>query len=346
MAQERTHQATPRQRQRFAQRGEIAKSRDLTTTLVLLATSGGIAFSLSGYPSLLGFAKRRLGDLNRPLDATVAGEILQTFATTVASPLVAALAAVLLAATIPARGRLPWVAIKLDFSRLNPLPKLQELFFSLNALTNLGASLVKVGVVGAVCGWTLYETLPAILSHSPTPYSGLRAMAMHVLLPMSIRCTVALLALSAVDFGLNWVKLERKMKMTTQELKDEQKEDMGDPHVKQRRRRRAQELARERSINAVPAADVVVVNPTHFAVALKYHSAKMQAPTVVAKGADRQAERIRALARRSGVPVVSQPPLTRALFRAVPLGKEIPAELYQAVAVVLSHVYRIRGRVA
>jgi len=156
---------------------------------------------------------------------------------------------------------------------------------------------------------------------------------------------MALGALAAIDFVLAKRRMSAKMKMTPDEIKREHKESEGDPMVKGKRRARMRQLAKRRMASEVKAADVVVVNPTHYAVALRYRADSDAAPRVVAKGADEVAEHIRALARQAGVPILSRPPLARALFK-VAEGGQVPAPLYKAVAEVLAYVYRLRPGLA
>jgi flagellar biosynthesis protein FlhB len=142
------------------------------------------------------------------------------------------------------------------------------------------------------------------------------------------------------------VQFQTRNMMTKQEIEDERRRSEGDPTMKMRQRRARNELMRQRMMDAVPKADVIVTNPTHFSVALRYDRKRDAAPTVVAKGVDDMAMRIRELAREHGVPLMEDPPLARALFRAVKVGQTIPERFYQAVATVLSHVYRLKGRTA
>ena len=149
--------------------------------------------------------------------------------------------------------------------------------------------------------------------------------------------------MGALDYALARHLLEKKMRMTKQEVKEEHKREEGDPLVKGRIRGKQRQLARRRMMEAVKTADVVVTNPTHLAVALAYRAGEMGAPSVVAKGGDAMCERIKAVARASGVPIVENKPLARALYKSVPVGREIPGALYRAVAEVLAYVYARRG---
>jgi flagellar biosynthetic protein FlhB len=156
----------------------------------------------------------------------------------------------------------------------------------------------------------------------------------------------ALAALAVIDYVLQRRRLWARMRMTRAEVMREQKQEEGDPQIKRRRKKRMQEISRRRLESAVKGANVVIINPTEYAVALRYRSQHEQAPRVVAKGRGALAERIRKLARRAGIPIMAEPPLCRLIYRLVPEGREIPAQLYRAVAEVLAYVYRIQRRTA
>ena len=160
---------------------------------------------------------------------------------------------------------------------------------------------------------------------------------------LAVKAGIAFLLIAVIDYIIKWYETEQDLKMSLKEIKDEHKNTEGDPMQKGKRRQMARDLVDSRSVKNVVEADVVVVNPTHYAVAIKYDSS-MAAPKVLAKGVDEQAARIRAIARQHYIPVVPQPPLARALYRQVKVGKEVPSDLYQAVALVLAHVYKRNGK--
>ena len=344
--QDKQHEASARQRQTFADRGEVARSRDLVAAVVaVVAATALVGQAPTLARQLVRFLRFALGQLQARPETLWAGAS-GTFARSVL-PLGATCAAAALGmGLLQARGLSALQRPKFDLSRLNPIPRLGQLF-GLNAgLATLALTLGKVAVLATVCALTLQQIVPASAQAAPTGLYAAWGLGMGMVATLARRALGVLLLLGLADYGLAYWKMQRRMRMSHQELRDEQKEEAGDPRVRLRRRRLHRELAKQRSLQDVPRADVVLVNPTHFAVALSYDSAKMAAPRLLAKGADADAERIRALARRHGVPVVSQPPLTRLLYRNVRVGKNVPAELYQAVAVVLAHVYRLRRRPA
>ncbi len=229
-----------------------------------------------------------------------------------------------------------------DFARLSPMAGLKRLF-GLRGASELGKALLKCLVVGGVCAaivsWTFRDVL-ALAHMEPRAAIGRGAR----LVAWAFVWLCASLALVAVvDVPLQLFQFKRALRMTRQELRDEAKESDGRPETKQRIRQMQQTLARRRMMHKVPTADVVIVNPTHFAVALKYDPKKMRAPRVLAKGVDLVALNIRRIAEENRVPVFEAPKLARALYRSTDLNKEIPAGLYAAVAQVLSYIFRIRS---
>lgn len=345
MDDNRTLPATERQRQRFAARGDIAKSPLLASSGVLLAGAAVASFAGTSVASaMVGLARLSFGDLGNlePGAAVIAAG--RAFVTVAGPFMLAAVVGAVGLGLAQTRGAVAEEAAGFDLERLNPIPRLQQMFASRDALISLVVSLVKTAVVAAVIYVTLKNRLPPLLTRVPASLGDGLAGGSDLLATLLLRAGLATLFLGVADYAVNWFRLEQRMRMTFDEVREETKDDLGNPQVRARRRRRMRELLRQRSLREVPKADVVVTNPTHFAVAIVYRSKKMSAPRVVAKGADLFAKRIRELAQRSGVPVIEEPPLARALYKRVKVGKEVPAELYKAVAVVLAHVYRLRRR--
>jgi flagellar biosynthetic protein FlhB len=228
-----------------------------------------------------------------------------------------------------------------DFNRLSPLEGVKRLF-GLRGVTELGKALLKCAVVGGVCAgvvtWLFGDVL-ALGRMAPRAAIGRGAG----LLSWAFVWLCASLALIAiVDVPLQLFQFKRSLRMTRQEVRDEVKEHDGNPQIKQRIRQLQQATARRRMMHKVPTADVVIVNPTHFAVALKYEPNRMRAPQVVAKGVDLVAQNIRRIAAEHRVPIFDSPRLARALYKSTDLNREIPAGLYMAVAQVLSYIFRVR----
>ncbi len=263
-----------------------------------------------------------------------------------ALPLAVANLVMLVVLLTQSRGIL-WVPDKLipDFSRMNPLAGIKRMFGPAQ-LFDLGKQLAKMSVVGTVLVWMSWPhvreyrnlaqlSIGAILSYLQ---DRIYSLVLAVLLISSV--------ITAADYWFQHWRYVQKMRMTRQELRDEHKQSEGDPMIKGRLRSMRMKRARQRMMQAVPKADVVVTNPTHYAVALKYDMDSMAAPVLVAKGTDLVAKRIRDLAEENEVPVVENPPLARALYATVELDEEIPPEHYKTVAEVISYVMKLKGKIA
>jgi flagellar biosynthetic protein FlhB len=232
-------------------------------------------------------------------------------------------------------------ALTPDFSRLSPLSGIKRVF-GVHGLSELGKALLKCAVVGGVCAAivsSMFREVMGLGRMTPTSAIG-RGVGLLSWAFVWLSASLALVAI--VDVPLQIFQFKRALRMTRQEVRDESKELDGRPETKQRIRQMQQTLARRRMMHKIPGADVVIVNPTHFAVALKYDPKAMRAPRVLAKGVDLVAANIRRIAEEHRVPVFESPKLARALYRSTDLNKEIPAGLYVAVAQVLSYIFRVR----
>ena len=235
--------------------------------------------------------------------------------------------------------------LKFQASRINPLNGLKRIF-SANGLAELMKGLFKMGVIGYITWIAISGEIVDLMSLSKLPLSGIIAFNFGLLAELFGRVVVALVVLAVFDYLFQRWQYEQRLKMTKQELKEELKQTEGDPQLRSRVRQIQRELSRARMMQNVPKADVVVANPTHYAVALEYDREVMAAPRVTAKGADFIAERIKAIARENDVPVVENPPVAREIFERVELGEEVPEEFFRAVAEILAYVYRLQGRTA
>jgi flagellar biosynthetic protein FlhB len=342
---EKEQSASAKRRQEFASKGQVPKSSELLSAVVLLVgVQTVIVYGSSVGNVIIADMRATLGQLGRGLDAGLMIEFGSHFCRAVL-PLagMAALGAII-GGVLQHRGSIPWHLAGFNLGAINPVGKVGELFSPKKMGTTVGIGLLKVVVLGSIFYATLREPVTAVAGHVPASLHLGLATAAFLIRQVVMRGVAAMIVFGILDYGLNWWRMEKRMKMSVQELKDENKEDNGDPKVKGKRRKMAMDLIKARSIKNVPKADVVLVNPTHYAVAISYNDKRMHAPTVIAKGADAMAEKIRSVARSHGVPIVSQPPLTRLLYAEVQVGHPIPAATYQAVAVILAHVYRLRRR--
>jgi flagellar biosynthetic protein FlhB len=229
-----------------------------------------------------------------------------------------------------------------NFTRLSPIAGLGRLF-GMHGISELGKALLKCLLVGGVCAAIVASTFGDVLALAHMEPRAAIGRAAGLVAWAFVWLCGSLALVAAVDVPLQLFQFKRTLRMTRQEVRDEAKESDGRPETKQRIRRLQQQLARRRMMHEVPTADVVIVNPTHFAVALKYDPKKMRAPRVLAKGVDLVAQNIRRIAEEHRVPIFDSPKLARALYRSTDLNKEIPAGLYAAVAQVLSYIFRVRS---
>ena len=342
---DKTEQASQRRLEQAAEKGQVPLGRDLSTVAALcggacalLLLGGSVAADLvrAVAAAASGIAAPSPGALRGALAAPALGALAICAAGALAS------AAATIAQT---RGRI-WLHLALpDPERLWQGQKLTRLV-SREVLTDLLFAAVKVVAVGAAAWFALRDdflTLPRLIHADPR---ALLASALEPLADALPWLGTALAAVAGADLALSRHRFGTKMRMTREELRREHKEDEGDPLIRSQRRRRHREMARARVAVEVPNADVVVVNPTHVAVAIRYRRGTDRAPRVVAKGKGQLAEIMRDLARSNGVPIVEDIPLARLLYRRVKVGREIPAETFKAVAAILAFVYRLSGRAA
>jgi flagellar biosynthetic protein FlhB len=347
MGGERTEEPSQRRLQEARERGQIPRSRELTNfatmiggSVALVAVGGTLAGHLSQMMrrSLIIDAKSL-----RTTDAMSAslGDAAISAVTAVLPVFGALVGMVLLASVVLGGWNFSTKALAPDFSRLSPLAGLKRLF-GLHGVSELAKALLKCLVVGAVCAGIVSWILGDVLSLARMAPRDAIARGAGLMGGAFVWLCASLALVAIVDVPLQLFQFKRALRMTRQELRDEAKELDGRPEIKQRIRQMQQTVARRRMMHKVPTADVLIVNPTHFAVALKYDSKKMRAPVVVAKGVDLVAANIRRIAEEHRVPVFESPKLARALYRSTDLNKEIPSGLYVAVAQILSYIFRVR----
>jgi len=243
---------------------------------------------------------------------------------------------------IQGQGVIPKEPLKFDLEKLNPLPGFQKLFMSSTPLVELAKGLLKLGLIGWLVWSAVEEQLGLLpeLSHV-TVWEVLEVHGQMAMLVVVRALPVALL-IAILDYSYQWYQLHEKMMMTREEVKEEHKDMEGDPHVRAARRARAREIANVKAVRDVHRADVVVTNPTHYAVALRYDVGEAPAPIVIARGVDHVALKIKQEARRHDIPVIENRPLARALYAESKTGQMIPENLYAAVAQVLAVILRRR----
>lgn len=234
--------------------------------------------------------------------------------------------------------------LKPKFSNMSPIKGLKRML-STKSLIELLRSVIKIGLIGFVVYDTLVEQVSALLSMYDISLMQGIALIGDIIINLGIKVSVFYMVLAVADYAYEKWKFSEDMKMTKQEVKDEYKNSEGNPEVKGKIRAKMREASRRRMMQAVPTADVIITNPTHFAVAIKYDPAVSDAPLVVAKGQDYLAQRIKEMAKENHVEIVENKPLARMLYANVEIGEIIPPELYQAVAEILAMVYKMQGKV-
>jgi flagellar biosynthetic protein FlhB len=345
---QRTEQPTAKRLREAQERGQVPRSRELAGTAVLMASAATLwlagSMTAGGLADVMrrGLTLTRAHTLRPELMTEALGDAVFAALLAIAPLLGVTLVAALVASALVGGLIFSGEALALNLSRLDPLAGLRRLF-GVQGLVELGKALAKFVVVGGVAVilvWSMMERFVSLGSMSAAP--AIVAAAQLLALDL-LWLSAALVLVAAVDVPFQVWKHRFDLRMTKHEVKEELKETDGRPEVRSRIRGLQLERARRRMILEVPKADVVVMNPTHYAVALRYEPAKMRAPKVVAKGRDLLALEIRRIATQHGVAVFESPPLARALYASTKLDREIPSGLYVAVAQVLTYVYQLRA---
>ncbi|HVS77072.1 MAG TPA: flagellar biosynthesis protein FlhB [Steroidobacteraceae bacterium] len=346
--QERTEQPTGKRLEKARQEGQVPRSPELNAAAVLLVTAGSLRL-FGGHLGARLFDIMRSGLSVSPAEAVDPGLALSAasaelgHALIICAPVLGLTLLAALVAPLTLGGwNLSWDALAPDFTRLDPIAGIGR-FLSARGAVELGKAFAKFLVVGAIAVAVLRNQSRHLLALGNAPLHAGIAQAATLTSDALLAVASGLALIAAVDVPWQLWQYTHKLRMTREEIREEFKESEGSPEVKSRIRRTEREIARRRMMHEVPKADVVVVNPTHFAVALRYDESRMRAPLVVAKGTDLIAARIREIATAHSVPIFEAPPLARALHHSVEIGGEIPATLYAAVAQVLTYIYQLRA---
>lgn len=342
-AGERTEEATPRRRQEARRKGTVTKSQELTNALVLVGIMGVLPFVVSSLGKSMTSMIGR-GFANIPSTAS-AGDI-GNFTWNLLGPVASAVLPLLAAAVIIGVGVnfaqvgfvLSTETLNPTLSKLNPLNGLKRMFSMAAGVEGIKA-ILKTALFGYLAFSVVRERWPELAHLSYTASANSLAIIGDIIRVILLRVSIAWLALAAFDYLFQRYQVEKQLKMTKDELKQEFRQNEQSPELRMAMSQRRRKLLKGRVNQAVKGADVVITNPTHFSIALKYDKGQMHAPQVVAKGADHLAMRIRELAKESNVPIVPNPPLARQLYKKCEVGDYVPRELFQAVAEVLAYVY-------
>lgn len=347
MSQEKTEQATPRRRRKAREEGQVAKSRELTMAVSLLLVLIFLFLLIpAGIRAFQDFLKYSItGDLTMEFTVSNIHRRAMEAAYTGGQLMIPTLVAAAIVGLIAELGQVGFLfttkVIQPKFNRLNPLKGLQRIF-SKRAFVELTKALMKAVIFGGISYIILSASIPLLVSLYQMPLQeGLEDVA-GVIVQIGILAALFQIFVGLLDYVYQRYEHEKGIRMSKKEVRDEYKETEGDPQIQSKIKERQRQMAQQRMMAEVPEADVVITNPTHLAIALKYDQQEMGAPRVVAKGSGEVARRIVDIARRHGVEVVQERALAQALYRSTEVGEEIPADLYQAVAEVLAFVYRLQ----
>ena len=343
----RTEKATPRRRQKAREEGSVSRSTDFDGAVLLWGNFflflglGGATLALLMQQAAHFLRLARPGALADAGQVTLLAEVIMVLGRLLL-PFLGLNFLLALSVGFAQRGfTFSAKPLQPKFDRLNPAQGFKRLF-SARAVVELFKSLAKFALLALVAYVTLQPRIPMLLATLKLPLGQAMDIFHAALFALYRNVMLAMLVLALADFAWQRYSFEKGIRMTKQEIKDEAKDTEGNPEIKQRQKAIMMAAARRRMLAEVPKATVVVTNPTHVAVALRYDD-KMAAPICVAKGLDHLALKIRERAREAGVPTLERPELARALYRSVELEKPVPRDLYQAVAQVLAFVYRLRG---
>jgi flagellar biosynthetic protein FlhB len=349
MAENKTEKATPKKREEARKKGQVARSVDVNGAVVLIAS----LLALSAFaPKIVDQCKLallqvlELAKTPQVVDQKGIGTLFILVGEHVMLAAAPVMFVCMVAGLVASAGQVglkpTFTAITPDAKKLNPMSGLKNLFNPQHFAVETTKNVIKVVVVGAIVALAVYPRLDELGALVGMPPQDLIPEIAGMIMTIAQRAAVAYLAIAGADYFWQRYKHEKSLKMDKEEIKQEFKQMQLPAEIKSAQRRRAMELSRARMMDAVPTADVIVTNPTHYSVALKYDSGSA-APVVVAKGVDNLAFKIREAAKDAGVMIVPDPPLARTLYANVEIGRQIPEDLFHAVAQLLAYVYRVAG---
>lgn len=348
---ERTEPASSRRIEQAREEGNVPQSRELTAFLVLLAATAGL-WMLSGWVSRYASGILRHG-LSFGREAAFSDKAMVNSMASLSYDALMMAAPIFLLTIVAAIAAPAMIggfvfspkALALNFDRMDPIQGAKRLF-SMQGVGELVKAILKSLLIGGVVFWVIWHDAGTLFSLQGLSVENGIGTFVRLLFSAAIALLVGMAFIVAIDVPFQLWQYYSRLKMTRDELKQEHKEMEGDPQLKSRIRSQQREMARKRMMSEVPKADVVVTNPTHFAVALKYDGTSMGAPMVVAKGTELIAQRIREIAGEHNIPILEAPPLARALYRHTDIGEQIPGTLYTAVAEVMAYIYQLNQFIA
>lgn len=342
---EKTEKATPRRREEARKKGQVFKSADLSSAIILLAGSMALLFSfpymvsqIKGFSQLY-LLQRGTQGLTQAYTYYMFLEAMQLLGRVCLPVLSATFVTALLVSYLQVGFVFSTESLTPNFNRINPVEGFKRVF-SRRALMELVKSLAKVFVAGYVVYTIIRDNYPVFPRFIDMELGASMVVFGDIVFEIALKVGIIYVIIGIVDYIFQWFDYEKSLKMSKYEIKQEWKQNEGDPQIRARQKQIQREMAMRRMMSEVPRADVVITNPTHFAVALRYDAPRMSAPVVVAKGQDYMALRIREIAVLNRVALVENPPLARTLYSSTDIGDMVPEELFQAVAEVLAFVYR------
>lgn len=347
-AQDKTEQPTPKRKEEARKKGQVAKSMEVNTAIILATGS----LLLLGYGPFMfrHFAEMGIQIFGNVSTYKITATTLPGLAWHGASSMLLVLApfwAVIFVAGLAANFgqvgiRISEEVFKPKWNKLNLFNGLKELFT--RAPFELGKNVLKMGLVGTVVFFVIKSHIQEFFYLGDLGVPGILNFIGKVGFEIMAKVVMAVVVLAVIDYAYQRYRHIKQLKMSKQEVKEEFKQTEGDPQVKAKVRQLQEEMARSRMMQDVPEADVVITNPTHYAVALKYKPEEMEAPIVLAKGMRKVAQRIKKVAREHDIPVIENPPLARSLYSLVEVGQEIPAKFYRAIAEILAQIFQMKQR--
>ncbi|RFU61542.1 flagellar biosynthesis protein FlhB [Peribacillus glennii] len=347
---EKTEKATPKKRQDSRKKGQVSKSQDVNTAIVLLAVF--MLFTAIGpfmRDSILGiftesFQEPMLTELTEENVQTIFLEMLRKTAIILAPIMAVALIAGVAANIMQTGFLFSTEAIQFKLEKIDPIKGFKRIF-SMRAIVELLKSILKISIVGLVTFLVIWQRMEEIMTLSQKNAAAAMAILADITVKVGLYASAALLFLSLLDYMYQKYDFEKSIRMSKQDIKDEYKNIEGDPLIKSKIKQKQREMAMQRMMQEVPKADVVITNPTHYAIALKYDDQKFDAPYVIAKGVDFVAQKIKYVAKENDIVMMENRPLARALYDQSEIGQAIPEEFFKAVAEVLAFVYKTKGKI-
>jgi len=349
-AGEKTEKATPKKRRDVRKKGQVVKSQDINTAFVVIAVFSVLMISGSAILKQMAELFKHTysvyfgQELTQMSLEAMTAELIRQFFWIAGPVMLAGVGAALFANYLQVGFLFSVEPLKMKPEKLDPIKGIKRMF-SLRALVELIKSLLKISIIGFITFFFLWMNRREILGLVHLPVRASVFTILSIMVKMGLFAGAGLLFIAGLDYLYQKYDFEKSIRMSKQDIKEEFKNMEGDPLIKSRIKQRQKEMAMRRMMQEVPKADVVITNPTHYAVALKYDENTMDAPTVVAKGADYIAQKIKLIAKENDVITVENRPLARALYEQTEIGEQIPEQFFKAVAEILAYVYRMKNKI-